>query len=133
MSGTKNLVDLLAGDHLGTAFRYLNDRAEVPVLEHDGLVLSESWLISEYLDEVFPRIPLMPTAASDRHVARLWNQRLERDIHAASGVLTYAYWHGRCSCSSRRKPLKPCCSSCRTPLCGRGERVCSRVASMRRS
>jgi glutathione S-transferase len=86
----EQIVDLLSGHHLGTEFRHLNDRAEVPVLEHDGLVLSESWLISEYLDEVFPRIPLMPMTASDRHAARLWNQRLERDIHAASGVLTYA-------------------------------------------
>jgi glutathione S-transferase len=87
---TDRVVDLLAGEHLGEDFRRLNIRAEVPVLEHDGHVLSESWLICEYLDEVFPHVVLMPDQATDRHAARLWNHWIDREIHAASGVLTYA-------------------------------------------
>jgi glutathione S-transferase len=87
---TDRVIDLLAGEHFGEDFRRLNPRAEVPVLEHDGHVLSESWLICEYLDEVFPHVVLIPDSAANRHAARLWDYWMEREIHAASGVLTYA-------------------------------------------
>jgi glutathione S-transferase len=90
LSWTDRIVDLLVGEQFRDEFRQLNARTEVPVLEHDGLVLTESWLIGEYLDEVFPQAPLMPVRATDRHGARLWNQWIERHIHQASGMLTYA-------------------------------------------
>uniref|UniRef100_E1TD72 Glutathione S-transferase domain protein n=1 Tax=Burkholderia sp. (strain CCGE1003) TaxID=640512 RepID=E1TD72_BURSG len=84
------LIDLLAGEHLSADFLQLNARAEVPVLEHDGRVLTDSWFICEYLDEAFALHPLMPAAAPDRYVARQWNQWIERELHHASGVVTYA-------------------------------------------
>ncbi|MDR5753960.1 MULTISPECIES: glutathione S-transferase family protein [unclassified Caballeronia] len=84
------IVDLLAGEHCLETFRRLNPRAEVPVLEHAGHVFVESWPICEYIDETVPQFPLMPASAIDRHTARVWNQCVERDLHHASGMLTYA-------------------------------------------
>jgi glutathione S-transferase len=49
-----------------------NPLGKVPVLEEDGgLVLPESAVIMEYLDERFPEPPLLPVDAAERALARL--------------------------------------------------------------
>jgi glutathione S-transferase len=53
-----------------------NPAGKVPVLEEDGgLVLPESAVIIEYLDERYPEPPLLPLDAAERALARL---RIER-------------------------------------------------------
>lgn len=84
------IIDLLAGEHLDEAFRRINPRAEVPVLEHEGHLLVESATINEYLEERFPDIPLLPRNPIERYRARHWNDWIDRYLHAASGVITYA-------------------------------------------
>jgi glutathione S-transferase len=84
------IIDLLAGEHLDGAFRRLNPRAEVPVLEHEGHLLVESASINEYLEDRFPEIPLLPRNPLDRYRARHWDNWIARCLHAASGVITYA-------------------------------------------
>lgn len=53
----------------------LNPTGRVPVLEDDGLVLAESRVLMEYLEERFPEVPLLPVDPADRALVRL---RLER-------------------------------------------------------
>jgi len=43
-------------------FLKINPDGQVPVLVHDGTVITESTVINEYLDQVFPEIPLRPAA-----------------------------------------------------------------------
>jgi GST-like protein len=52
---------LPAGDHLTEAFFELNPAGVVPVLVHNGLVVTESNEIIDYLDETFPEPPLRPS------------------------------------------------------------------------
>jgi glutathione S-transferase len=52
-----------------------NPTGRVPVLEEDGLVLPESRVIMEYLDERYPEPRLLPADAAERALVRL---RLER-------------------------------------------------------
>ena len=47
----------------------LNPSGKVPVLD-DGFVLPESSVIMEYLDERYPKPPLLPAAAVERALAR---------------------------------------------------------------
>jgi glutathione S-transferase len=38
------------------AFLKINPNGQVPALVHDGTVITESTVINEYLDEVFPQV-----------------------------------------------------------------------------
>jgi glutathione S-transferase len=56
-----------------------NPLGRVPVVEEeDGLVLPESWVIMEYLEERFPELPLWPADAAERALGRLWLHRFDR-------------------------------------------------------
>ncbi len=56
-----------------------NPTGRVPVLEEDGgLVLPESRVIMEYLEERFPEPPLVPADAADRALVRLRLERFDR-------------------------------------------------------
>lgn len=45
---------------------------KVPALEHGGHRIVESAVINEYLEEVFPEPRLLPRAAAERALARIW-------------------------------------------------------------
>ena len=47
-----------------------NPSGKVPMLKDDGLVLAESSAIFEYLEEVYPTVPLLPSDPADRAEAR---------------------------------------------------------------
>ena len=51
-------------------FRRLSPLCRIPVLIDDGLVLTDSTVIAEYLDEQFPDPPLLPREPRDRACAR---------------------------------------------------------------
>ena len=56
-----------------------NPLGKVPVLEEDGgLVLPESTVIMEYLEERYPEPVLWPADAAERALARLWLERFDR-------------------------------------------------------
>jgi glutathione S-transferase len=52
-----------------------NPLGRVPVIEEDGLVLPESIVIMEYLEERYPEPPLWPADAAERALARLLVER----------------------------------------------------------
>jgi glutathione S-transferase len=52
-------------------FRRMNPIGKMPVLEHDGFVLPESYVICEYLEDVFPTPSLRGDSAQDRARVRL--------------------------------------------------------------
>jgi glutathione S-transferase len=47
-------LDLLAGDQLKPDYLRLNPNGVVPTLVHDGVVVIDSSVIIEYLDEIAP-------------------------------------------------------------------------------
>jgi len=57
----------------------LNPYGETPTLVDRDLVLYDSKVVSEYLDERFPHPPLMPVDPVSRAKARLVLSRIERD------------------------------------------------------
>lgn len=83
-------LDLRKGDQHRPEYLKLNPNGVVPTLVHDGRVLIESTLIIEYLDEVFPDPPLMPSDPYQRARARLWMKKIDDHLHAACSTLTFA-------------------------------------------
>jgi glutathione S-transferase len=55
----------------------LNPKGRVPVLDEDGLVLPESLVISEYLEERYPERTLLPPDPADRAAIRLLCARFD--------------------------------------------------------
>jgi glutathione S-transferase len=55
-----------------------NPSGKVPVLEEDGgLILPESVVVMEYLEERYPDPPLWPADAAERALGRLWLDRFD--------------------------------------------------------
>jgi len=52
----------------------LNPNGLVPTLVHDGAAIIESTVINEYLDDVFPEVPLRPADPVERARARVWGK-----------------------------------------------------------
>jgi len=73
-------VDLLALEQHLPEFLALNPSGQVPVLVHDGRVLSETGLLLEYLDETFPDPPLAPSALPERYESGFWVKYAEERI-----------------------------------------------------
>ena len=69
------------GQQRTPAFAARNPQRLVPTLQHGAAVLTQSLAIIEYLDEVWPEPPLLPSGALDRQRARALAQLVACDIH----------------------------------------------------
>jgi glutathione S-transferase len=76
-------LSLRAGEHQQEWYVKLNRRAVVPTLIDGDIVVPESNVINEYLDERFSHLPLSPTDPLGRARMRLWTKQLDEDVHDA--------------------------------------------------
>jgi glutathione S-transferase len=83
-------LNLRAGDQQKPEYLKLNPNAVVPTLADDGMVIIESTVISEYLDDAHPEPPLRPKDAVGRARMRLWTKQLDEGVHAATSVVSSA-------------------------------------------
>ena len=84
-------LDLRAGEHQKDWYIKLNPRAVVPTLIDGDIVVPESNVINEYLDERFPDPPLKPADPFGRARMRLWTKQLDEGVHDAGiAVLSFA-------------------------------------------
>jgi glutathione S-transferase len=83
-------LNLRAGEHQQDWYVKLNPRAVVPTLIDGDIVVPESNVINEYLDERFPDPPLKPDDAFGRAKMRLWTKQLDEGVHDAGiAVLSF--------------------------------------------
>lgn len=59
----------------------INPSAVVPAIEHRGKVITESTIISEYINEAFDGPNLMPTDPYCRSQKRRWSRKIDDSIH----------------------------------------------------
>src|ERR1044072_2324641 len=86
-------VDILKGEQFTPEFLALNPKAVVPVLVHDGAVITESTVICEYLEDCFPAYPIYPTAPIGKARVREWTKAVDEELHPACSALTYIVSH----------------------------------------
>lgn len=80
--------DLRTGGQADPAYAALNPQRLVPALETDGLVLTQSVAILEWLDERFPDPPLLPADADGRAIVRSMVQAIVTDVHPLHNLRT---------------------------------------------
>jgi glutathione S-transferase len=90
---TGHYVDILAGEQFRPEFLALNPKAVVPVLVHDGVVITESTVICEYLEETFAERPIYPRAPLERAQVRVWTKAVDEELHPACSAITYIASH----------------------------------------
>lgn len=81
-------MNLRRGDTNDPAYLKLNPNAVVPTLVHDDLVVIESIVINEYLDDAFPDLPLKPKDAAGRARMRWFTKHIDAGIFPATGIVS---------------------------------------------
>ncbi|TPK77503.1 maleylacetoacetate isomerase [Mesorhizobium sp. B2-4-12] len=75
------------GEHLEPAYLALNPQGLVPtIVWNDGMMLTQSLAIIEFLDETQPHPPLLPKDPSDRARVRMLAQMIACDIHPVNNL-----------------------------------------------
>lgn len=69
------------GEQLKPAYKAINPQALVPALEDEGQIFSQSLAIIEYLDERYPKPPLLPSDAAERAVVRSIALLIACEVH----------------------------------------------------
>lgn len=82
-------INLAKGEQNNPDYLKLNPNGVVPTLVDGDLVVVESSVILEYVDELSPTNPLMPAAMAAKTKARIWLTRCI-DIHAAINTMTFS-------------------------------------------
>jgi maleylpyruvate isomerase len=82
------------GEQFGPAFRVLNPQALVPVLGDEGMRLTQSLAILEYLEERYPHPPLLPSGIEARARARQIALAIACDIHPLNNLRVLKYLTG---------------------------------------
>jgi glutathione S-transferase len=73
-------VDLAKAENLTEHFSQLSLTSRVPVLNHNGFLLSESSAIDEYIEETFSGVKLYPTSVANKARARQVQAWLRSDL-----------------------------------------------------
>ena len=72
-------------------FVAINPEGQVPVLDHDGMIITQTTVINEYLEDAFPDLPpLRPNTPVGNARMRYWNKFV--DEHVMNHVSMHG-WH----------------------------------------
>jgi maleylpyruvate isomerase len=79
------------GEQLGEAYRKVNPGALLPALEDDGVLLTQSMAIIEYLEETHPAAALLPADPAGRARVRALAMDIACDTHPLSNLRVLKY------------------------------------------
>jgi maleylacetoacetate isomerase len=79
------------GQHRKAEYRAVNPQALVPTLDDDGVLITQSLAIIEYLDETHPLPALLPRDPVGRARVRMMAQAIACDIHPLNNLRVLNY------------------------------------------
>ena len=85
---TSRYIELWSHANLAPDYLKLNPNGVVPTLVHDGVPIVNSFVIMEYIEDVFPDRRLRPADPVARAKQRLWSW-LADDVHPSVANATY--------------------------------------------
>ncbi|MBA5688942.1 maleylacetoacetate isomerase [Rugamonas apoptosis] len=91
------------GEQLAPAYRDVNPSALIPALDDDGAIVHQSLAIMEYLDELHPAVPLLPTGALARARVRALAMTVACDTHPLTNLRVLKYLKGALGLSEEVK------------------------------
>ena len=83
----KVFVDLRKGEQKAPEFLKLNPYGKVPVLIDEDVVVYDSTIINEYLDDEYPNPALMPEDSAGRAKVRLFEDFCDNSFIPAAGLV----------------------------------------------
>ncbi len=93
------------GEQFQPEFKSLNPQALVPVLSENGLDISQSLAILEYLEEKYPMSPLLPESIEDRAYVRQLSLAIACDIHPLNNLRVLKFLTGPLGLSEEAKGI----------------------------
>ncbi|OGT64022.1 MAG: maleylacetoacetate isomerase [Gammaproteobacteria bacterium RIFCSPHIGHO2_12_FULL_45_9] len=83
------------GEHLTPEYQTINPSSLVPTLKEGDKVLTQSLAIIEYLNDLHPEPPLLPSEPYEKALVRAFSLSIAADIHPLNNlrVLTYLTDH----------------------------------------
>jgi maleylacetoacetate isomerase len=84
-------IHLTKGKQYEPEFAAISPQSLVPVLEHEGRLLTQSLAIVQFLDERYPEPPLMPADPYERHRVRSLALLIASEIHPLNNVRVLGY------------------------------------------
>ncbi len=83
---------LRCGEHRKPEYLAVNPQGLIPALDDDGVVVSQSLAILEYLEEAYPETPrLLPASPADRARVRAMSQAIACDMHPLNNLRVLDY------------------------------------------
>lgn len=84
-------ISLLKGEQSSAAYKAINPQALIPALEDSGHTIGQSLAIVEYLDEIYPSPPLLPSYPAEKARVRQIAYEIACDIHPLNNMRVRAH------------------------------------------
>ncbi len=84
-------ISLLKGEQSSAAYKAINPQALIPALEDSGHRIGQSLAIVEYLDEIYPSPPLLPSYPAEKARVRQIAYEIACDIHPLNNMRVRAH------------------------------------------
>jgi glutathione S-transferase len=84
------VINLQKGDQFDPDYVKLNPKSVVPTIIHDGIVVRESSVICEYLEDLQADPRLRPSDPWKSAQMRLWMKFMDEEVHPMTTIVTYA-------------------------------------------
>ena len=101
IAGVNMLKD--GGEQHSDAYRAINPQGLVPTIDDDGLILTQSMAIIEYLEEKYPDKALLPGSTRERARARQLANIVACDVHPLNNLRVLKYLKAELEVDDRRK------------------------------